>query len=81
MSEEAPCPLPAGFVGVVTDYVEKTLILANDILKILEANKGKIFTAGELARELPKEHSLEQIRDAMWLLDQQGEAKLWVRLP
>jgi len=70
-----------GFVGVVTDYVEKTLILANDILKILEANKGKIFTAEELARELPKEHSLEQIRDAMWLLDQQGEAKLWVRLP
>lgn len=85
MSEQVkkglPCPLSTGFVGVMSGYVEKTFVLANAILKILEANKGKIFSAEELARELPKEHSLEEIRDAMWLLDQQGKAKLWVRLP
>jgi len=59
--------------------------LMNEILKIMIAEKEqhlvRVFTAEDLAQRLKGRYSLKEIRDAMWSLNQQGKAKLWVCLP
>jgi len=59
--------------------------LMNEILKIMiaekEQNLVRVYTAEDLAQRLKGRYTLKEIRDAMWSLNQQGTAKLWVFLP
>jgi len=50
------------------------------IIEVLRVFNGRVFTAEELRVAIFPRYSMETIRDAMWELNDEGKAKLWVRL-